>query len=620
MGQHSELVGCLLTAALTIALTLVCIRVYTQDPGTAKPEVRLVRAAVVVAAALACLLVVSNCVRGVNSNWSANRLTPAAAFTHGINPYTTYEQGPQISWMYGPGAVLGYTPAAVFPTPVASLVAAHLWTALLVWSPLLAMCLAACGSTPGWGRTPGLYAFMLALLLAPSWRLSPLYEVTGRVIADAPALACSGWALFVLVFGPTRRRRLRLVCTALLATFAVWTKQTLAPILLILPLAAWVIEGPGAALCLLVYAGLMNAVALAGFSVLFGLDRLFFTMVTHPLNWGWQADVSFGQLSYVPLQGGLWPKLRVLAEVGHECTLLAMPAVVALLLLSLQALSGEGDCGRSWGSPRARRATAVAAALAVGLLPLGMLARAKTGGFMNVHSAWLYFLVVCLCTLGAAHPAWRRAREGPPALARRIIYLLSLVLGAVLCIALHDQALTVLPVFVLAAGVLASPRLRIPQWLGNRLTAAALLFLALLPLLWAHVGGTLVSDLKALGQTPLAQASAYVRRAPGEAWFPGCPLVHVLHEGQLHHARAGIWDRVHARHPVPLALFRQHVPHDVRIVAFERLLGKQDVESIEQGLAGLSLDGVWHRADVPNLPAFTCFTREQPPAAENVAH
>ena len=615
MGSTPELVPVLLTGASALAATLLCVRAYVSPGAAASPDVRLLRAAVSFALALACLLVVNECVRGVASRWSVNRLAPALAFTRGINPYTTYEQGPQISWMYGPGAVLAYTPAALFSSPVASVVAAHVWTALLVWTPVLAICLMSCGAHRSWGRTPGLCAFALALLLAPPWRLSPLHEVTGRVIADAPALACSGWALFVLVFGPRRRQRLRLACTALLATLAVWTKQTTLPILLVLPVAVYITEGPVAALWLALYAALMNGLALALFSVPFGLDRLFFVMITHPLNWGWQAEVTFGQLNYEPLQGGLLQRLRVLLGVGHECTLLALPAVVVILLLSLRALSGDGGQSRGRGSPRAKRAASVAAALALGMLPLAMLARAKAGGYMNVHSSWCYFLTICVCVFVASHGAWDDANGLPGPRGRTTAYALLLALGTAVCMAVREHAALVLPLGAFAAATLMASRLRMPRKLTTRRTAAGLLFLAMLPLHWAYVGAVLVPRVRALGETPLGQASAYAERAPGSAWFPELPLVHLIHEGQLYHTRAGIWDRLHADHPVPPSLFHRHIPRQARIVAMQRTPGKPEMPTIEHGLGGLAPEGTWRKADIPDLPGFTCFRRVPSPPA-----
>lgn len=82
----------------------------------------------------------------------------------------------------------------------------------------------------------------------------------------------------------------------------------------------------------------------------------------------------------------------------------------------------------------------------------------------------------------------------------------------------------------------------------------------------------LIADFAAkatdLPQTGQNVAFEYLKRHPGEAYFPWFPLSHLFAEHQFRHYAFGIADRVLAREDVTTADFRAYMPADPRIVAF----------------------------------------------------
>jgi hypothetical protein len=74
-----------------------------------------------------------------------------------------------------------------------------------------------------------------------------------------------------------------------------------------------------------------------------------------------------------------------------------------------------------------------------------------------------------------------------------------------------------------------------------------------------------------VGELPQARqnvAFEYLRRHPGEAYFPWFPLAHFFAERQFRHYAFGIADRLLAGEQVTLADFRAYVPGHPRIIAF----------------------------------------------------
>jgi len=76
------------------------------------------------------------------------------------------------------------------------------------------------------------------------------------------------------------------------------------------------------------------------------------------------------------------------------------------------------------------------------------------------------------------------------------------------------------------------------------------------------------SKVRQLPQASQEVAFEYLRRHPGEAYFPWFPLAHFCAEHKFRHYGFGIGDRLLAGESVSMAEFRAYVPANPRIIAF----------------------------------------------------
>jgi hypothetical protein len=103
-----------------------------------------------------------------------------------------------------------------------------------------------------------------------------------------------------------------------------------------------------------------------------------------------------------------------------------------------------------------------------------------------------------------------------------------------------------------------------------RRLAVAVLVGTMLPL--ALFEAPLVFDIRAsvkrLPQAGQEVAFEYLKRHPGEAYFPWLPLAHYCAEHRFRHYSYGIVERLMAGEAVSMADFRAYIPQDPRIIAF----------------------------------------------------
>jgi hypothetical protein len=103
-----------------------------------------------------------------------------------------------------------------------------------------------------------------------------------------------------------------------------------------------------------------------------------------------------------------------------------------------------------------------------------------------------------------------------------------------------------------------------------RRLAVSVLLATMLPLALSEA--PLALDIRAsAGRLPQAEqevAFEYLKRHPGEAYFPWFPLSHFYAEHQLRHYAFGVVERLMAGEPVSMDEFRAYIPRDPRIIAF----------------------------------------------------
>ena len=167
--------------------------------------------------------------------FSADRLAPSVAMTHGYRLYYPADRGPVNGWIYPPAAPFAYLPITLAADPPMTVLAGCCLSLLFYFGPLIGLL----AFEVRRGRLKAELAFLLFTAFAVlSNRLVSLHMVSTMAHADAPALGLGALALGLV--GRIRGDRLGTtgVGAIVAATCASFSKQTQAPLLL-MP-ALWV--------------------------------------------------------------------------------------------------------------------------------------------------------------------------------------------------------------------------------------------------------------------------------------------------------------------------------------------------------------------------------------------
>jgi hypothetical protein len=323
------------------------------------------------------------------ANWNASRLSPALMLLQGHPLYTTLEAGVINEFLYGPVTALAYVPAALASSPAPALFAGAFIALLAFFGPMAWLH----RSDPDLRGAAWAASFLCFCLAA--FQLGSLSEAGGLIHADAPALGLAACACACLLRRGRGDLDPMLVLAALLAALSVWTKQTLAPVVLALPAYLWLVDGPRRAFRFTLLMGAVGLVVSATFVAVFGFDGLFLNMFAIPSQAGFKSD-HLGS-PWISVIGSL---RRLLAEI---CWPLAAIALVALLRRSRGEAAPLFERERSW---------TLLLLVALFEVPTSLSGDAKIGGSANSHAPTTYFALgaASLCLGGAAAGATRAAR------------------------------------------------------------------------------------------------------------------------------------------------------------------------------------------------------------------
>ena len=112
-------------------------------------------------------------------------------------------------------------------------------------------------------------------------------------------------------------------------------------------------------------------------------------------------------------------------------------------------------------------------------------------------------------------------------------------------------------------------------------------------------------DYTGLRDTREEQIARFLRRHPGEAYFPWNPLPHLLAEGRLYHFAYGLFDRDLGGFRVTPDHIARFVPEQCRYVCFpEGRRTHRPPMCLEPWLRDFA-----RRVDIPELPGFECYER-----------
>jgi hypothetical protein len=423
--------------------------------------------------------------------WNNVRLAPAFAIARGFEIYSQPAHGAALSTMYGPVSAVSYLPATLAASPTAALLVASVLTLTYYFLPVGTLFLRGSGRRDPPGRetvAPFLYAF--AVFGIVSLDLPSLNYSAGRVHADAPALGLAMAACVALLRGWGG-------ASVLLAWLSVLTKQTMLPIVAVLPLWVLLTTGGVAFGRYLLKLALGGALLLAATLMWFDARGLVFNVLTVPGHYPWK---------------GRFPTNLMRSELGllRECLFFLVALIAGAVRLSSRADAGDGP---SWRRRLAENPWCLVGSVGVAMVPVSVLGFVKEGGVVNCYSPTTYFLAAAFFLMAAQRLRPVR-RDDPHPEVRRLLATLAIVgVSAYLVIAVQAVTMNVI---------------------GLRLVRP-----------WAN--------------RPQI-AYDYLRRHPGAAYFPSQPLAHLMAEGTLYHFLGALHERRVARIPVGEDLVRAYVP------------------------------------------------------------
>ncbi len=355
---------------------------------------------------LLALILVKTPLRMLNDDLSAARLAPAVAMTFGYDLYGRADQGPILNTIYGPLTALVYLPAAACSTPTGAVIAGGVIT-LLLFVGALGGAFHALGAASPFPASLRLLGFLSTFALLSSRRGTSYWF--DNIHADAPALAfgLAACSLLLLRDGAVPGRA-RLAASAVCSVLAVFSKQTS----LGLPLALALCVGwTGGRRSFAFFAVVASAAALllgTLASLAFGLDAMWFNVVTIPSRHAWE--------------GKAWRGL-----VDDALLLMFEQSAFVLIALAIGAtswlLEQRGD-PRPWRARLSREPWMPFALAALVLLPTSTLGRVKVGGDENSNHSLLFLAVVAaILLLRACSGASSRIQRGLRILGMGVVLL-----------------------------------------------------------------------------------------------------------------------------------------------------------------------------------------------------
>lgn len=313
--------------------------------------------------------------RSPRQDWDAARLGNAAALLLRGHFYESQHAGPVIGTNYGPIGTAYFVPAALIRDPAWAVLAGSMLATVAFLTPLALWLSNARGAA---GRRVVLGAGFVIGAIA-TW---PLSVIATSIHPDAPALSLAVLACMIVGADHTReRRRNWLLCAGACAMLAVAAKQTMLPVLLVLPLWLVVRESVRSA-AVFVLAAAVTLVA--GAALILVRDGA--------VNFWYQTTVALA--FHVDHS---W--LAVRDATIELVSVIAAPAAV----LALRWRAGRADSERA-GLPRI---TTLFIVVALAALPVTLAGVLKWGGYVNSFAPSTLLMWYAALTALAAWPSSR---------------------------------------------------------------------------------------------------------------------------------------------------------------------------------------------------------------------
>ncbi len=307
--------------------------------------------------------------------WSSARLTWTFSLVHRYKMYYPAYSGPALSGIYGPIGPLVYLPVTLVNSPTPAVMLGLFISTCFYFLPMLWLHI---------GRNLlnlrrllfALCAFACFCLFTFNTRA--LYESAFWVHVDAPALGIGAIGCAILYYRKNKDSILFLLLSAIFSVFAVWTKQTLMPLLLALSTYTLLADGYKCFRRYILYICISGIILSALFLWIFDARVLFFSMFTIP--------------SHHTLGGNTNPIVALFNATFDLIKESFLPAIILIILsvYSLRKLSNIPDKLKTWISSNRWTMLII---VSLFMVPTSVLGKAKIAGSENNLSPSVYFLV-----------------------------------------------------------------------------------------------------------------------------------------------------------------------------------------------------------------------------------
>jgi hypothetical protein len=429
--------------------------------------------------------------------WGPAWLAWPVSLKYGYQLYYTADTGPVTSIIYPPLRAFIYLPVTLLSSPAPAIILSAFIDACFYFMPIYLLHI-----RKNLSNTRKLlfahYAFASFCLF------TFISQVLNRFV-DAVPLGIAAAACAILYYRKHKDSILSLLLSATFSVLAVWSKQTMVPLLVALPIYVLLADGYRCfkryVLCLFV-SGVVISVLLLWIS---GPRNLFFYIFTLPYNCPWKYHSNRVVALFISF-------LYLIKE--------SFVFVVLLIFYSWGRFLVSNNIPNKLNKWLNDNRWAMLVIISLFMIPTSVLGRVKEYSGFNTLAPTVYFLVAALSL----------------ALMESISSLPSP------CIRLRQRFAKLLPAILITVFICV----KIPEFCDIR------------TILYKLSGRDNYQNV----------AYEYAKRHPGEAYFPYHPLPSLMAEGKLYHFEFGLHDRDQMKFPVSYEHFKAHIPADMQLIAF----------------------------------------------------
>ena len=482
---------------------------------------------------------------GICFSWNFARLAPTFAITHGYQLYPPANSGVVTGNVYGPIDAIAYLPVTIFHSPVQAVFFGGLLSVCFTFLPVLFMHIHGLGFRGKLFTLIGFLFFCYSALFMPSLFYSLFF-----IHADAPALGLGAIACAVLYCHKHAEREVNLLTLFIIAMFAslaFWSKQTMLPIYIALPIYILFAHGRKCFVRSILCFFTSNILLLILWLKIFVPKDILYNMITIPRNHPiWHKSSVTINMKIDQLQG-------VISRLGTECFCLLIFVLISMLGLCFLRSRNEAKVEKH---AYVQHRWLMFIVVALFMIPSAILGASKYGGDVNAFSFVTYFLATgsSLALVEVMSRLSLRKDRRP-----LMIVVLLTFMYILLCFVKMDRN-----ILFLSDEKLAARRMNIQS------------------------------------------ALTYAKAHEGQIYFPGFPLLHLMSGGAYYHFSNGILDREIAGFPVTDKHFLEHIPKDLHSIAVYEVDNGENAKYVLKYLPQFAKE-----TEINELPGWKVYTKKE---------